>query len=51
MHNMLKYSDVKMSVTNKMDALDFIINVLIWHEKKLDIIIECLENHAKILRT
>ena len=36
-----------MSVKSKMDTLDFIINVLIEHEKKLDIIIERLENHAE----
>ena len=36
-----------MSAKSKMDTLDFIINVLIEHEKKLDIIIERLENHAE----
>ena len=44
---MFKQSDIKMSVKSKMDTLDFMINVLIEHEKKLDIIIERFENHAE----
>jgi hypothetical protein len=32
---------------NKMNTLDFIINVLIEHEKKLDNIIERLEKNAE----
>lgn len=36
-----------MDVKNKMDVLDLVINILIEHEKKLDNIIERLENHAQ----
>ena len=34
---------------NKMNTLDFIINVLIEHEKKLDNIIERLERNAEMI--
>jgi len=34
---------------NKMDVLDFIVNVLIEHEKKLDNIIERLERYTEIM--
>ncbi len=34
---------------NKMDTLDFIINVLIEHENKLDKIIERLERNAEMI--
>jgi len=36
-----------MSIKSKMDALDFIINMIIEHEKKLNMIIERLENYAQ----
>ena len=38
-----------MSIKNKMDTLDFIINVLIEHEKKLDNIIVKLEKNFEII--
>lgn len=37
----------EMNLENKIDVLDFIINILIEHEKKLDRIIERLEKHAQ----
>jgi hypothetical protein len=39
-----------MSAKSKMDTLDFIINVLIEHEKKLDIIIERLEMYLSNMK-
>ena len=36
-----------MGVKRKMDTLDFIINILIEHEKRLDIIIERLEKNIE----
>jgi hypothetical protein len=38
-----------MSLENKIDTLDFIINVLIDHENKLDVMIERLERHAEMI--
>jgi hypothetical protein len=35
------------NLKRKMDALDFIINILIEHEKKLDNLIERLEKNAE----
>jgi hypothetical protein len=39
----------RMSANSKMDTLDFIINVLIDHEKRLDVMIERLERHAEMI--
>lgn len=38
------------SVTNKLDALDFIINMLIDHEKRLDVLIERLEKNTDLIQ-
>jgi len=38
-----------MSLKSKIDTLDFIINVLIDHETRLDIMIERLERHAEMI--
>jgi hypothetical protein len=38
-----------MSLKSKIDTLDFIINVLIDHEKRLDIMIERLERHTEMI--
>ncbi len=38
-----------MSVSNKLDTLDFIINILIEHEKKLDLLIDRLEKNTNLL--
>jgi hypothetical protein len=35
---------ILMKSDNRMDALDFVINTLLEHEKRLDVIIERLEN-------
>ena len=35
---------IMMKSDNRMEALDFVINVLLEHEKRLDIIIERLED-------
>jgi hypothetical protein len=40
---------IKMSVKTKMDTLDFVIKILIEHEKKLDILIERLENNTQYI--
>jgi hypothetical protein len=39
-----------MSAKNKMDTLDFIINVLIEHEKKLDLLIQKLERNTDLIQ-
>ena len=38
-----------MSLKSKIDTIDFIINVLIDHEKRLDVMIERLERHAEMI--
>ena len=38
-----------MSVSKKLDALDFIINTLIEHEKKLDLLIDRLEKNTDLI--
>lgn len=38
-----------MSVKNKMDTLDFIIKILLEHEKKLDVLVERLEYNAQYI--
>ena len=38
-----------MNISNKLDTLDFIINILIEHEKKLDLLIDRLEKNANLL--
>lgn len=38
-----------MSVSKKLDTLDFIINILIEHEKKLDLLIDRLEKNTNLL--
>ena len=48
MRNIFRYHGrFKMSVKSKMDTLDFIINMIIEHEKKLNMIIDRLENYAQ----
>jgi hypothetical protein len=37
-------------ITNKLDALDFVINMLIEHEKRLDILIERLEKNTDLIQ-
>ena len=37
------------NLSRKMDTLDFIINILIEHEKRLDNIIERLEKNAEAI--
>ena len=39
-----------MSAESKMDTLDFIINVLIEHEKKLDLLIQRLERNTDLIQ-
>jgi hypothetical protein len=39
-----------MSAKSKMDTLDFIINVLIEHEKKLDLLIQRLERNTDLIQ-
>ena len=39
-----------MSAKSKMDTLDFIINVLIEHEKKLDLLIKRLERNTDLIQ-
>lgn len=39
-----------MSSKSKMDTLDFIINVLIEHEKKLDLLIQRLERNTDLIQ-
>ena len=38
-----------MSLESKIDTLDFIINVLIDHENRLDAMIERLERHTEMI--
>ena len=38
-----------MSVKTKLDTLDFIISILVEHEKKLDLLINRLENNADLI--
>ena len=38
-----------MSVKSKLDTLDFIINILIEHEKKLDLLIDRLEKNTNMI--
>jgi len=38
-----------MSVSKKLDVLDFIINTLIEHEKKLDLLIDRLEKNTDLI--
>ena len=38
-----------MSVTTKLDTLDFIINILLEHEKKLDLLIDRLEKNTDLI--
>jgi len=38
-----------MSVKNKLDTLDFIINILLEHEKKLDLLIDRLEKNTDMI--
>lgn len=38
-----------MSVKSKLDTLDFIINILIEHEKKLDLLIDRLEKNTNLI--
>ena len=39
-----------MSEKSKIDTLDFIINVLIEHEKKLDLLIQRLERNTDLIQ-
>lgn len=39
-----------MSVKNKLDVLDFIINVLMEHEKRLEYLIEKLEKNTELIQ-
>jgi hypothetical protein len=39
-----------MSANTKLDTLDFVINILIEHEKKLDLLIERLEKNTDLIR-
>jgi len=39
-----------MSAKSKIDTLDFIINVLIEHEKKLDLLIQRLERNTDLIQ-
>jgi hypothetical protein len=39
-----------MSAKSKIDTLDFIINILIEHEKKLDLLIERLERNTDLIQ-
>ena len=38
-----------MSFSSKLDALDFVINILIEHEKKLDLLMDRLEKNTILL--
>lgn len=38
-----------MSVNTKLDTIDFIINMLIEHEKKLDLLIDRLEKNTNMM--
>jgi hypothetical protein len=38
-----------MSVNTKLDTLDFIINILLEHEKKLDLLIDRLEKNTDLI--
>ena len=38
-----------MSVQTKLDTLDFIINMLLKHEKQLDLLIDRLEKHTDMI--
>jgi len=38
-----------MSANTKLDTLDFIINILIEHEKKLDLLIDRLEKNTDLI--
>jgi hypothetical protein len=40
----------RMSANSIMDTLDFIINVLIEHEKKLDLLIQRLERNTDLIQ-
>lgn len=40
----------KISVKGKLDALDFIINTLIEHENRLDILIERMEKSTELIQ-
>ena len=37
------------NVSNKLDTLDFIINILLEHEKKLDLLIDRLEKNTDLI--
>jgi len=39
-----------MSSKNKIDTMDFIINILIEHEKKLDLLIQRLESTTDLIQ-
>jgi len=39
-----------MSVKNKLDVLDFIINILMEHEKRLEYLIEKLEKNTELIQ-
>jgi hypothetical protein len=39
----------EMSANTKLDTLDFIINILIEHEKKLDLLIDRLEKNTDMI--
>jgi len=39
-----------MSAKSKIDTLDFIINVLVEHEKKLDLLIQRLERNTDLIQ-
>ena len=47
---MVLIEGVKMSSKSKIDTLDFIINILIEHEKKLDLLIERLERNTDLIQ-
>ena len=38
-----------MKTQNKLDAIDFIIGILLEHEKKLDILVDRLEKNTELL--
>ncbi len=44
-----KYKEYIMSKDSKMDMIDLIITVLIEHEKKLDVLLERLENQTNYI--
>lgn len=39
-----------MSANTKLDTLDFVINILIEHEKNLDLLIKRLEKNTDLIR-